>query len=68
MIENFTHVNKTYEQARYDRLVDSIHEYLCDDEVGSKRFLQDLEKGCLELRGHYDNIIDNFTHIQDFFK
>lgn len=58
---------KSYDEQRYERLLESVDEYLGDAEVGSKKFLDDLQKAILELRQHHDNIIDNFTHVQDFF-
>lgn len=59
---------KSYDEQRYERLLESVDEYLTDTEVGSGKFLDDLQKIILELRQHHDNVIDNFTHVQDFFK
>lgn len=59
---------KSYDEQRYERLLESVDEYLGDADVGSKKFLDDLQKAILELRQHHDNIIDNYTHIQDFFQ
>ena len=58
----------SYDQQRYERLLDSVDEYLGDSEVGSKKFLDDLQKALLELRQFHDGIIDNYTHIQGFFQ
>lgn len=59
---------KTYDKQRYERLVESVDEYLGDSEVGPEKFLDDLHKAILELRKYHDGIIDNFAHVQDFFK
>lgn len=59
---------KTYDEQRYERLLESVDEYLTDPDVGSRKFLDDLQKALLELRQHHDSVIDGFTHVQDFFK
>ena len=63
----FAHI-KTYAEQRYERLVETVDEYLNDNEVGAQQFLDDLQKACLELKQHHDRIIDNFTTVQDFFR
>jgi hypothetical protein len=41
-----------WRQQRYERLLDTISEYLCDDgkDSGAKAFLDDLTKGLKETR------------------
>lgn len=41
-----------WRQQRYERLLDTISEYLCDDgkDSGAKAFLDDLVKGLKETR------------------
>lgn len=59
---------KTYAEQRYERLLETVDEYLNDKEVGAQQFLDDLQKACLELKQDHDRVIDNFLIVQDFFK
>lgn len=66
---SFTNYNLTsYADQRYQRLLESVDEYLTEEQAGSKLFLDDLQKALLELRQYHDNVVDNFTHVQDFFQ
>ena len=62
------YANKSYDEQRYERLLESVDEYLSDADVGSRKFLDDLQKALLQLRQYHDNVVDGFTHVQDFFQ
>ena len=63
-----TYLTTSYAEQRYERLLESVEEYLSDSEVGSSKFLDDLQRALLQLRQHHDSVIGSYTHVQDFFK
>ena len=59
---------KTFDQQRYERLKDTISEYLDDDGQTSQKFLDDLERALLEMSQYFKGRVDQYTHVQEFFK
>ena len=62
------HTVKSLEQQRYERLKDTISEYLDDDGQSSQKFLNDLERALLEMSQYFKDRADQYTHVQEFFK
>ena len=67
MIEPFS--QKRYQDQRYERLKESIDEYLGEqgDDRGVGPFLRDLRKACIDLNHYHQECVDNFTTVQDYF-
>ena len=61
--------NPSYETQRYERLKESIDEYLGEqgDDRGVGPFLRDLRKACIDLNFYHQECVDNFTAVQEFF-
>lgn len=59
---------KQFDDARYERLKETVSEYLDDDSGASTRFLDDLEKALLENVQYFKGRVDQYTHVQEFFK
>ena len=59
---------KSPEEQRYERLKDTISEYLDDDGQTSQKFLDDLERALLEMSQYFKGRVDQYAHIQEFFK
>ena len=58
---------KPYEESRYERLLETVAEYMDDTDASSRKFLDDLQKACLELKQHHATALDGYNHVQDFF-
>lgn len=59
---------KTYNEQRYERLLESVDEYLCtNDEADFKAFIPDLRRALTELKQHPIQMIKHITEIQEFF-
>lgn len=58
----------TFDQHRYERLKEAVSEYLDDDDGTSQRFLDDLQRALLENVQYFQGRVDQYTHIQEFFK
>ncbi len=58
-----------YESQRYERLKESIDEYLGEQgtDRGAGPFFRDLQKACIDLRFYHQECVDNFTTVQDYF-
>lgn len=59
---------KSFEEQRYERFKEIISEYLDDEGGTSQKFLDDLERALLELSQYFKGRVDQYTHIQEFFK
>ena len=61
--------NPDYGTQRYERLKESIDEYLGEqgDDRGVGPFLRDLRKACIDLNFYHQECVDNFTTVQDYF-
>jgi hypothetical protein len=59
-----------YHKQRYNRLVESIAEYLDEQgsDSGSKALLRDIQLACIELKAVHEEFLDNYNHVQDFFQ
>ena len=55
-------------KERFDRLKDTISEYLDDDGGSSVEFLNDMEKALLEMSQYFRGRADAYSHVQEFFK
>lgn len=55
-------------KQRYNRLKETVSEYLDDDDGESRVFLDDLERALLENVQYFKGRVDAYTHIQEFFK
>ncbi len=62
-------MNPNYESQRYERLKESIDEYLGEQgpDRGTGSFLRDLRKACIDLSFYHQECVDNFTTVQDYF-
>jgi hypothetical protein len=62
-------MSNNYEEGRYERLKESIDEYLGSQgsDTGSTPFLRDLNKACFELNLYHQECVDNFAVVQDHF-
>jgi hypothetical protein len=61
--------NPDYGAQRYERLKESIDEYLGEqgNDRGVGPFLRDLRKACIDLNHYHQECVDNFTTVQDYF-
>jgi hypothetical protein len=59
-----------YHKQRYERLCESIAEYLDEQgsDSGSKALLRDIQLACIELRAVHEEFLDNYNHVHDFFQ
>lgn len=66
--KRYVNENK-YEDNRYERLKESIDEYLGEEgpDNGSGSFFRDIRKACIELNYYHQECVDNFTTVQDYF-
>jgi len=66
---DFITTPQNYEKGRYERLKESIDEYLGSQgsDTGSKPFLRDLNKACSELNVYHQECVDNFAAVQSHF-
>lgn len=62
--------SKSYEVQRYERLMESIDEYLGEqgEDRGVGPFLRDIRKACIDLNHYHQECVDNFTIVQDYFQ
>lgn len=58
----------SYKEQRFERLKDTISEYLDDETGSSQEFLDDLERALLEMSQYFKGRVDAYTHVQEFFK
>ena len=57
----------TFDQQRYERLKETISEYLDDSDGTSSKFLEDLERALLENSQYFVSRVDHYTTLRDFF-
>ncbi len=57
--------SKSYEVRRYERLMESIDEYLGEQgpDRGTDPFFRDIRKACIELGHYHQECVDNFTTV-----
>ena len=60
--------NTTLKEQRFERLKDTVSEYLDDEDGTPQEFLDDLEKALLEMSQYFRGRADAYTHVQEFFK
>jgi hypothetical protein len=61
-------MTKAYEEQRYERLLESIDEYVCtSDSADFKAFIPDIRRALTELKQHPISQIKQITEIQEFF-
>ena len=60
---------KSYQVQRYERLMESIDEYLGEQgpDTGAGPLLRDLQKACIDLKYYHQECVDNFTIVHDYF-
>lgn len=65
--ENSQSFKETYKQQRYDRLRESIDEYLgCEgEECGLSFLLRDLKKACIELKQYHSDRLNDYNSFID---
>lgn len=63
-----TQTEKTVDEQRYERLKETISEYLDDEGQSSTKFLDDLQRALLENSQYFKGRVDAYTHVQEFFK
>lgn len=56
------------DKQRYERLKETLSEYLDDEGDSSQKFLDDLERAVLENSQYFKGRVDAYTHIKEFFK
>ena len=63
-------VTKSYKDQRYDRLLESIDEYLgCEgEECGLSFLLRDLKKACIDLRQYHSDRLDDYNVFIDLIQ
>jgi hypothetical protein len=63
-------VTKSYNYQRYDRLVETIHEYLgCEgDGWGLSFLLRDLRKACIDLKQYHSDRLDDYNTFIDLIQ
>lgn len=64
----FSSPTKSYEQQRYERLMESIDEYLGGDgpEMGIDHLVRDLKKICLDISTYHGKVLDDCTTLVDY--
>lgn len=62
------HLNtdKAYAEQRKERLVESLAEYLDDDDVSLSTFLVDIKTGIIELKKHHQDCLDKMNIFVDY--
>ena len=68
MIDFNPRLQKDLDEQRYERLKETISEYLDDDGGTSSKFLDDLERALMENVQYFKGRVDAYAHIQEFFK
>ena len=60
---------KSFEEQRYQRLKESIDEYLGEQgpDTGVGSLFRDIRKACIDLNHYHQECVDNFTIVQDYF-
>lgn len=63
-----TSTTKTFEQQRYDRLMESIDEYIggTGHEMGVDFLVRDLKKTCLDIGSYHRTVLDNCVTFSDY--
>lgn len=58
-----------YELNRYNRLKDTIDEYLGQEgkDTGAGALFRDIQKACVDLNSYHQECVDNFTLVRDYF-
>lgn len=59
---------KSFDDQRYERLKEVVSEYLDDDGGSAAKLLQDLQRAALENSQYFVGRVDEYTHVQEFFK
>ena len=59
---------KQFDDARYERLREVISEYLDDDGGTTTKLLHDLQRAALENSQYFVGRVDEYIHLQGFFK
>lgn len=62
---NAVWVGQSYEDQRYERLIESLDEYMCDDDAPD--FIAEVQKGLAEIKKHPLNQVKKITKLQEFF-
>ena len=59
--------NQTFEQARYERLTETVDEYLggTGPEMGANYFLSDLKRALFSLQSYHDTVTSECTTVTD---
>ena len=59
---------KTFEQQRYERLMESVDEYLggTGNEMGIDFFIRDLKKICLDISSYHRKVLDDCVTFSDY--
>lgn len=57
---------QTYAEARKERLLDSLAEYLDDDDVSLGTFLADIKTNIIELKKGHENCLDKMNAFIDY--
>jgi len=60
--------HKTWQQARYERLLETIDEYIggTGDDMGIEPFIRDLKKACIDVSAYHREVLDNCTTFADY--
>jgi len=60
---------KSYNEQRYERLRDSIEEYLTTDgeDCGVNALFRDIKKSCIDMKGYYQKVTEDITLVEEYF-
>ena len=56
----------TYAEQRRERLMESLSEYLDDDDVSLSEFISDIKVCMIELKRHHEDQLDKMTTFMDY--
>ena len=59
---------KSYNDQRYDRLVEIVDEYLGCEGEGLNFLLRDLKKACIDLKQYHSDRLDDYNTFIDLIQ
>ena len=70
LTEDSRSITKSYNDQRYERLLESIDEYLgCEGEgCGLSFLLKDLTKACIDLKQYHSDRLDDYNSFIDLIQ
>lgn len=70
LTEDSRSVAKSYNEQRYERLLESVDEYLgCEaPDCGLSFLLKDLRKACIDLKQYHSDRLDDYNSFIDLIQ